>query len=249
MDKKKSLCKFYFLYSKGEKTNISNNDFSILKEKTVINLETIFDLNQKKVLLLSGEYDFSIPKSNSNENQKENINSKNQRTIILKKKFPSQTIILWSENTFLFDIKFQKYEPGKILYFIPNFISDIEFPPESENISHRDQFNFFMKYLKDNKLNATKLKENLFRDASKLFEGNYEFHFYLDYFKEAFASKYIKIILFKFDPEKAIISPNDYINPKTHGPVMKMILNKSEKIINKVNNKNYLLKDFISFLY
>ena len=99
MDKKKSLCKFYFLYSKGEKTNISNNDFSTNKE-TLINLETIFDLNQKQVLLLSGEYEFdnSISK---------NINSKNQRTIILKTKFPSHTIILWSENTFLFDIKFQ----------------------------------------------------------------------------------------------------------------------------------------------
>ena len=249
MDQKKSLCKFYFLYSKGEKTNISNNDFSTNKE-TVINLETIFDLNQKPVLLLSGEYefDYSIPKNNSNENQKENINSKNQRTIILKKKFPSQTIILWSENTFLFDIKFQKYEPGKILYFIPKFFSDIEFPPESENISHRDQFNFFMKYLKDNNLNASKLKNNLFRDTSRLFEGNYDFHFYLDFFKEAFSSTYIKKILVKFDPEKAIISPNDYINPKTHGPVMKTILNKSEKIIDKVQKKELFSKKLYSFL-
>ena len=56
-------------------------------------------------------------------------------------------------------------------------------------------------------------------------------------------------LLIRFAPEKTIISPNDNINPKTYGPVMKMRLNKSEKIINKVNNKNYLLKDLISFLY
>ena len=117
------------------------------------------------------------------------------------------------------------------------------------NISHRAQFNFFMKYLKDNNLNSTKLKENLFRVTSRLFEGNYELHFYLNYFNEPFSYTYVRKLLIRFAPEKTIISPNDDINPKTYGPVMKMRLNKSEKIINKVNNKNYLLKDFISFLY
>ena len=117
------------------------------------------------------------------------------------------------------------------------------------NISHRAQFIFFMKYLKDNNLNSTKLKENLFRVTSRLFEGNYELHFYLNYFKESFSYTYVRKLLIRFAPEKTIISPNDNINPKTYGPVMKMRLNKSEKIINKVNNKNYLLKDFISLIY
>ena len=117
------------------------------------------------------------------------------------------------------------------------------------NISHRAQFNFFMKYLKDNNLNSTKLKENLFRVTSRLFEGNYELPFYLNYFKESFSYTYVRKLLIRFAPEKTLISPNDNINPKTYGPVMKMRLNKSEKIINKVNNKNYLLKDLISFLY
>ena len=63
------------------------------------------------------------------------------------------------------------------------------------NISHRAQFNFFMKYLKDNNLNSTKLKENLFRVTSRLFEGNYELHFYLNYFKESFSYTFVRKIL------------------------------------------------------
>ena len=114
------------------------------------------------------------------------------------------------------------------------------------NISHRAQFNFFMKYLKDNNLNSTKLKENLFRVTSKLFEGNYEFHFYLNY-KNLFLilmwEKFLSDLL-----RKKYYFSNDNINPKTYGSVMKMILNKSEKIINKVKNKQLSSKRLYSFL-
>ena len=102
-----------------------------------------------------------------------------------------------NKNIFLYDIKFLPFSNNNLL---------LENPPESFPLSHQEQFEFYINYLRKKKfLQNSEENADLIRSTHKLLntEGqNYDFSFYLMIFSECFHSSVIKDHLEIFKPEK-----------------------------------------------
>ena len=242
MDKPIEEGKLIFLYAKGEKNEVTEKDFLIDSSFSSFKCEKLIkkkykDKEQEKekestILLLSSTFNPSKLKSDK----------KYQMT--LQKSFISNEFQLFKGDNFLFNIIFEKKSS------ILGFMFSKQNPPETIILTDREQFSYFVnEYIKSNKLQQSPSKENLNRDVVKLFDGSFNFGFYLDVFKEIYTSKFIKNLLSKFKIEKIKLPEN--LEVKTHLPIMKLILKKGELIINKVegNKKSFAERLYLILLF
>ena len=236
--------KLIFLYAKGEKNVVTEKDFLIDSSFSSFKCEKLIkkkykDKEQEKekekestILLLSSTFNPSKLKSDK----------KYQMT--LQKSFISNEFQLFKGDNFLFNIIFEKKSS------ILGFMFSKQNLPETIILTDREQFSYFVnEYIKSNKLQQIPSKENLNRDVVKLFDGSFNFGFYLDVFKEIYTSKFIKNLLSKFKIEKIKLPEN--LEVKTHLPIMKLILKKGELIINKVegNKKSFAERLYLILLF
>ena len=244
MDKPIEEGKLIFLYAKGEKNEVTEKDFLIDSSFSSFKCEKLIkkkykDKEQEKekekestILLLSSTFNPSKLKSDK----------KYQMT--LQKSFISNEFQLFKGDNFLFNIIFEKKSS------ILGFMFSKQNPPETIILTDREQFSYFInEYIKSNQLQQSPSKDNLNRDVVKLFDGSFDFGFYLDVFKEIYTSKFIKNLLSKFKIEKIKLPEN--LEVKTHLPIMKIILKKGELIINKVegNKKSFAERLYLILLF
>ena len=138
-----------------------------------------------------------------------------------KKAKEEVNIILIDENNnkFYSKIKVKEYDKDIFLYdlkFIYNNSSKKAIPPESYPLTHQEQFNYYIEFIR-RKLN---IKQDTFENISfilsiqKLLEGGeeYEFSFYLLIFLECFGCQAIRNHLMIFNPDK--IKGSGELNPE-----------------------------------